>query len=145
MKKHALIFPILTALALTGLAGCNNESNNEAATTAPQTTTTETATLEPEESTDAFPQDITTEIKTVSGEQAIHVIKAAWTQAGRIEVKTDIVDPKTDSSAEGAKAIAICQAVKDNFEVEMVTILENDGTTFALAGHPVVGEHCTEY
>ena len=72
------------------------------------------------------------------------VSEAIETEPGRIEVSTTIVDPRgADGSAAARRALAICRAaqqllVRGGVTSPHVSVLERDGSTFVLYGHPMV-------
>lgn len=72
------------------------------------------------------------------------VVSATETEPGRYEIQTSIVDPRgAAGSAEAVDAIAICEAVV-KLGATYVSVLEEDGTTFVVYGHPRYGDVCTE-
>ncbi|MCM3533514.1 hypothetical protein M3693_04650 [Cellulosimicrobium funkei] len=122
----------ILALSLT-LSACSGDAPDEA-TAAPAT---ETST----EAEASAPVDRTADAQAVAGDV---VTKATETEPGRIEVETTIADPRSDAgSAEAQSAIAVCEAVK-GLGAEHVSVLEADGSTFVVAGHPSYGEACAE-
>ncbi|MEV8029053.1 hypothetical protein [Cellulosimicrobium funkei] len=122
----------ILALSLT-LSACSGDAPDEA-TAAPAT---ETST----EAEASAPVDRTADAQAVAGDV---VTKAIETEPGRIEVETTIADPRSDAgSAEAQSAIAVCEAVK-GLGAEHVSVLEADGSTFVVAGHPSYGEACAE-
>lgn len=73
------------------------------------------------------------------------VLAVTETEPGRLEVETDIVDPRGDpGSPEAETAILICEAAVAFAEVTNVSIFESDGTTFVVYGHPLYSNGCTE-
>lgn len=85
--------------------------------------------------------DVTADVQdAVGGDLAPLVSAAEETEEGRIEVGTSITDPRTDDSDEASDALAICEAVAAMPGITYVSVLEADGTTFALFGHPSVPE-----
>lgn len=71
-------------------------------------------------------------------------MRATETEPGRIEVETSITDPRGgEGSTEAAAAIAICEAAV-SLGATYASVLEADGTTFVLYGHPSYGQTCTE-
>lgn len=122
----------ILALSLT-LSACSGDAPDEA-TAAPAT---ETST----EAEASAPVDRTADAQAVAGDV---VTKATETEPGRIEVETTIADPRSDAgSAEAQSAIAVCEAVR-GLGAEHVSVLESDGSTFVVAGHPSYGEACAE-
>lgn len=134
MRKSAFIALPLAALALT-LSACSGE---DAAT--PDTTAAAVQ-----------PLDRTTEVTSgLPKNLAQAVTKVTETEPGRLEVATTLVDPRgEDGSPEAAEAIKLCEAAMDVLQAEAiakpyVSVLEKDGTTWVLAGHPTYGPDCTE-
>jgi starvation-inducible outer membrane lipoprotein len=80
----------------------------------------------------------TSEISTAA--QALvggSVTAATETEHGRVQLDTTIVDPRGENgSPEALEALALC--------VTHVSVMEEDGTSFVLAGHPSYGEGCVE-
>lgn len=74
-----------------------------------------------------------------------HVTGVESPEAGRVEVSTDLTDPRTENSTEADQAKAICEAAADVEGVDYVNVTESDGTSWVLFGHPryPAGE-CTE-
>ncbi|WP_194521987.1 hypothetical protein [Cellulosimicrobium sp. JZ28] len=132
MRRTLAAAGAILALSLT-LSACSGDAPDEA-TAAPAT---ETST----EAEASAPVDRTADVQAVAGDV---VTKATETEPGRIEVETTIADPRSDAgSAEAQSAIVVCEAVK-GLGAEHVSILEADGSTFVVAGHPSYGEACTE-
>ncbi|UTX35273.1 hypothetical protein NNL26_03250 [Micrococcus luteus] len=74
-----------------------------------------------------------------------HVTGVESPEDGRVEVSTDLTDPRTDNSAEAGQAVAICEAAAEVQGVEYVNVTEADGTSWVLFGHPKYPEgECTE-
>lgn len=77
------------------------------------------------------------------------VVEAVMPEPGRLEIATSLVDPRGDSgSAPALVAVEICQAgtgwlAGQGVEAPYVSVLEEDGTVFALGGHPAYPE-CAE-
>jgi hypothetical protein len=67
-------------------------------------------------------------------------------EPGRIRIETSVVDPRgADGSEEAKSAIAICESAITLFGPSYVSVLEDDGTSFVLFGHPSVPKGaCTE-
>lgn len=74
-----------------------------------------------------------------------HVTGVESPENGRVEVSTDLTDPRTENSTEADQAKAICEAAADVEGVDYVNVTESDGTSWVLFGHPryPAGE-CTE-
>ncbi|CAN5334501.1 hypothetical protein BH09ACT6_BH09ACT6_04510 [soil metagenome] len=86
--------------------------------------------------------DRTAEVQAVAG---THVITAIEVEPGRLNIATDIVDPRGPKGSPAAvEAIAICNAVIQLPDVVHVSVFESDGTTFVLYNHPMVGNVCAE-
>jgi hypothetical protein len=88
----------------------------------------------------------TSEISTAA--QALvggSVTAATETEHGRVQLDTTIVDPRGENgSPEALEALALCERVKAIPGVTHVSVMEEDGTSFVLAGHPSYGEGCVE-
>lgn len=81
--------------------------------------------------------DATADVEAAVGETlAPLVFGATRTTEGRVEVATSLIDPRSDGSQEGLDAVAICDALAGLEGVTYVSVLESDGTTFAVFGHP---------
>lgn len=92
-----------------------------------------TASTEPTDT----PADATSTVQTAVGDTLAPLVLAATrTPAGRIEVTTSLIDPRSDGSQEGLDAVAICETLAALEGVTYVNVLEVDGTTFAVFGHP---------
>lgn len=134
MRRTLAAAGAILALSLT-LSACSGDAPDEA-TAAPATETSTEAETEA-----SAPVDRTADVQAVAGDV---VTKAIETEPGRIEVETTIADPRSDAgSAEAQSAIAVCEAVK-GLGAEHVSVLEADGSTFVVAGHPSYGEECAE-
>lgn len=131
--KHSLI--LIPALALL-LAGCSSS-----ATTEPSETPETVKASAPEES-----NDVTADVKKAAGSAGDAIIKAEETEEGRISVETTLVDPRgDDGSTEAKQAIEICEAAKDLDGITYVSVLEKDGTSWVLFGHPAMPKgECSE-
>lgn len=91
--------------------------------------------------------DRTADLAETLAETATYVEKATETEPGRLVVETNIVDPGgDDNSSEAATAVVICNAaVSLGGGIDHVSVMEADGTSFVLFGHPSVPEGtCTE-
>lgn len=137
---------LIAATVLT-LAGCTYgpgsmpEASSAASASATPTAASTPTTMQSSSPPAAAPIDRTTELRELAGEA---VSAAEEVEPGRIEVTTTIVDPRGDAgSAEAAAAIAICEAAV-GLGATYVSVLEADGTTFVLYGHPTYGPTCTE-
>lgn len=74
-----------------------------------------------------------------------HVTGVESPEDGRVEVSTDLTDPRTEDSAEAGQALAICEAAAEVDGVDYVNVIESDGTSWVLYGHPAHPEgECTE-
>lgn len=70
-----------------------------------------------------------------------HIKSVTEIEPGRIRIYTSVVDPQTASGSEAAvTAIAICESAVALFGPSYVSVLEDDGTSFVLYGHPSVPE-----
>ena len=137
----------LVAATVLALAGCTSDPvstpdvSASATTTVTSTPTADSAPTVVTSAPAAAAIDRTVELRALAGEA---VVMAEEVEPGRIEVTTSIVDPRGDSgSAEAVAAIAICEATV-GLGANYVSVLEADGTTFVLYGHPSYGATCTE-
>jgi hypothetical protein len=75
-----------------------------------------------------------------------HIKSVTETEPGKIRIDTSVVDPQAASGSEAAvTAIAICESAVALFGPSYVSVLEDDGTSFVLYGHPSVPKGaCTE-
>ncbi|MDA3806221.1 hypothetical protein PED38_15585 [Clavibacter sp. CT19] len=128
MTRTALALPVLALLLGAGLSGCSTEA--APAASAPAT------------SAPAADSEIATAAQALVGGS---VTAATETEPGRIQLDTTIVDPRgDDGSPEALQALGLCEQAKGIPGVTHVSIMEADGTSFVLAGHPSYGENCTE-
>jgi len=151
------------AAFLIGLSLAACSGGDEAAPVEEEATTveepTETAEEEPtpEEPTETAEEETTAEEPTETIDRTAELLEAGgeqvWvdsitsateTEPGRIEIQTTIVDPRTDASEEAASAVAACEAAVETLGAAHVSVLEEDGTSFVLYGHPQYGEECVE-
>lgn len=126
---------IATSLAL---AGCSSGPAEIAPTaSAPAAESMAPAASEPASAS----VDRTEELRQLAGDE---VVRAEEVEPGRITVETSITDPRTgEGSTEAVAAIAICEAAV-SLGATYVSVLEADGTSFVLYGHPSYGPTCTE-
>lgn len=132
VKRSLALLPVLALL----LAGCASGTESEP-----------TASPSPSETVaEVEAKDMTAEVKKAAADAGEVIVKAEETEPGRISVETSLVDPKgTDGSAEAQTAIQICEATAALDGVTYVSVLEKDGTSFVLFGHPAVAEgECAE-
>lgn len=122
MNRIAVASVVLTALLLTGC------------TTAPI----------PDEG--FVPIDRTAELADALADTATYLEQATETEPGRLDIQTNIVDPRgDDNSTEASTAVVICNAAVSLGDIDYVSVMEADGTSFVLFGHPSVPEAtCTE-
>lgn len=142
MKTLRGVALVAAVVLLSGCAGAEPQSAETVtvtvtATPEPAPTVTVTATPTPEAL--PAPDDIDVAVREASGA----VTSAVEVEPGRWTIETSIVDPRVDGSAEAAEAIEICEAAVDA-GAEYVSVMESDGTTFVLYGHPSYGNTCTE-
>ncbi|WP_426735542.1 hypothetical protein [Glutamicibacter sp. 2E12] len=82
---------------------------------------------------------MTADVRDTAGTAGDAITKAEETEPGRISVETSLVDPRAaDGSAEAKQAIEICEAAAGLDGVTYVSVLEKDGTSWVLFGHPSV-------
>jgi len=106
--------------------------------------TQEPTTVESSAPTEA--KDVTSDVQKAAGNAGDAIVKAEETEPGRISVETTLVDPRgEDGSDEAKQAIGICEAAAGLDGVTYVSVLEKDGTSWVLYGHPSVPEgECSE-
>lgn len=128
------------ALAISALAGCGSQSTSDtAATAADKAPSTAQAPA-------AKGSDLTAQLRAANRGAAWlgAVTEAIETEPGRLEVRTTIVDPRGDDGSPAARqALAVCEAAVDllarrGADEPRVAVMEDDGTTFVLFGHPLV-------
>jgi hypothetical protein len=96
--------------------------------------------------------DVTADLKTsAQGASWADLIQSATkTEEDRVEVSTSITDPRGDAGSPGAQqAIQVCEGAvawlaASSIATPKVSVLEADGSTFVVAGHPTYGPGCTE-
>lgn len=138
---HTKTMATLGAVLVIGaLAGCGSE------------TTTDTTATAVEQAPRADPApvpnrgDLTADLRSANRSAGwLETITAVVeTEPGRVEVRTTIVDPRGDDGSPAARqAIAVCEAAVDllterGAKKPYVSVMEEDGTTFVLFGHPMV-------
>ena len=119
----------LAPLLLIGLllAGCSSPAEQPEAPSAPPSNTS---------SQEAAAVDRTADVQKVAGK---HVTGAEESEPGRIMVETDLADPGGEGgSPEAKQAISICEAVSQMDGVSYVSVMEEDGTSWVLFGHPAL-------
>lgn len=129
----------LALIAVAGmlLTGCASAAEPEVAPTV--------APVPSEDVAKDSPNDVTAELKKLAGTNADAITLAEETEPGRISVETTLVDPRTDGSAEAKEATAICEAASELDGVTYVSVLEEDGTSWVLYGHPAIPKgECAE-
>jgi hypothetical protein len=92
------------------------------------------------------PIDRTADLAEALAETATSVEQATEIEPGRLDIQTNLVDPGgDDNSAEASTAVMICNAAVSLGYIDYVSVMEADGTSFVLFGHPSVPEGtCTE-
>lgn len=139
-RVPAVILSLALALAAAACGG-DEATESEAA----PTTTTSTAPA-------AADTDVTEEVRaSASGAPWVEqVTTATLTEPGRITVETTIVDPRGEAGSPAAQqAVQVCEGVvaylQGTGETEpYVSVMENDGSTYVLYGHPSYPGGCTE-
>lgn len=123
MKKT--FAPLLLATLL--VAGCSSTAEQPSA---PSSSVASTPT------TEAAAVDRTADVQKVAGE---HVTAAEEPEPGRILVETDLKDPRSSGGTpEAEQAMAICKSVAKMNGVKYVSVMEMDGTSWVLFGHPAL-------
>lgn len=152
--------PFALALALTGCGGDSQTTTEEPDNAASDSATTDATSDAPSTSAQPTTADPSAAPDAGAGNDQTKALRslangAAWadsltaatiTEPGRLEVATTLVDPRgDDGSPEAQEAIAICEAAVSLLEDQdvsdpYVSVLEDDGTTWILYGHPMVPE-----
>lgn len=137
----------VAAACLLVLVGCAGpaEPAQEPTTTAPATS--EEAAPTPTPAPTATPvislppvDDRVAALRTVTP----GVTAVEETEPGRWEIKTNITDPRSEpGSPEALSAIAACEKAVE-LGASKVSVMEADGSTFVVFGHPSFGDACTE-
>lgn len=126
--RGARLAPGAALLAAVALAGCSGPTEAATAVESPSAVKTAAA---------AKGTDLTAQVQEAVGEDLVPLVTAATqTEPGRVEVATSITDPRTDDSTEAGQALDICTAASGMADVAHVSVLEADGTTFVVFGHP---------
>jgi type IV pilus biogenesis protein CpaD/CtpE len=151
MKRFAL--PLLALLLLAGCASSEPTTAAPTATSIPEATATPTPIATPSptptaEQADAAPApaDVTSQVRDASPSLESYVKTATSPEAGRITVETSLIDPRGEAgSPEAVLALQLCSDVVANMSgVSYVSIMEDDGSSWVLYGHPSYGNTCTE-
>lgn len=131
--RTKMLAPVLSCAAATLLASCVAEPT--------VTNPTPSVSLSTEETDDAVTvEDVTAQVQAAAGD----VVTLAEADGDRVTVQTSIVDPRgDDGSQEAQAALEVCENALE-LGYAHVSVMEADGTTFVLAGHPAYGEDCTE-
>lgn len=132
LKRSLALLPVLAVL----LAGCSSSTEPEP-TKVPATA---------ESVAPAEAKDMTADVRDAAGTAGDAITKAEETEPGRISVETSLVDPRGEDGSTAAKqAIEICEAAAGLDGVTYVSVLEEDGTSWVLFGHPSVPKgECSE-
>lgn len=133
---------VAAAVALL-LCGCTASAPQKASTATTPAPTTVSQVAAPPKSipSGAYSQDKTADFKTAKKNAPwLGKIKSVTEiEPGRIRVETSVVHPRgADGSEEAKTAIDICESIVTLFGPSYVSVLEDDGTNFALFGHPSV-------
>ncbi len=96
--------------------------------------------------------DRTEDLRSAANGQAWadNITTATESEPGRLEVATDLVDPRGgNGSPEAQTAIQICETTvsllkDDGAQEPYVAVMEKDGTHWVLYGHPAYPDGCTE-
>ncbi|UKA77333.1 hypothetical protein [Arthrobacter sp. FW306-07-I] len=144
---NGISFPVsglVGAAVVTLLCGCSASDPQKAsnAATPAQTVASQAAAPPgPIASVNNGGRDKTADFKTAKKNAPwLGKIKSVTeTEPGKIRIETSLVDPRgADGSEEAKSAITICESVVSLFGPSYISVLENDGTTFVLFGHPTV-------
>jgi len=134
---------LIGAAVVTLLCGCSTSDPQKAsgAASPAQTVASQAATPPDFLPSVSSGRDKTADFKTAKKNAPwLGKIKSVTeTEPGRMRIETSLLDPRgADGSEEAKNAIAICEAVVSLFGPNYVSVLENDGTSFILFGHPSV-------
>jgi uncharacterized protein YceK len=129
LTRTALTLPALALMLALSLSGCSTGATTDGPS--PEASSAPAATSE-----------ISTAAQALVGGS---VTAATETEPGRLQLDTTIVDPRGEAgSPEALEALDLCEQAKAIPGVTHVSVMEADGTSFILAGHPSYGENCTE-
>lgn len=138
----------VAAACLLALVGCAAPADPASAPTIAASAMSEEATPSPTPTPTATPpvislppvDDRVAALRTV----APGVTAVEETEPGRWEIKTNLTDPRSGpSSPEAQSAIAACEKAVE-LGASKVSVMEADGSTFVVFGHPSFGDVCTE-
>lgn len=135
MKRNAgAVAAGVLALALW-VSGCGNDT---------ATVPTQAPAAQP--TVNSADTDRTAAVKAALPANLAAVVKTATqTEPGRLQIGTSLMDPRgADGSPDAKKATAICEAAVAQFGDAHVSVMEDDGTSWILYGHPSYGNTCTE-
>lgn len=138
MKKPVTL-AIVGLLALT-LTACGSSDKQESASAKVSAASEQSTTV-------SETVDVTDTVKgNLDTATADLITTATETEPGRVEIQTSIVDPRSSGSEAATQALEICKAGLASLSTDKpyVSVLEEDGTTFVLAGHPSYGPDCAE-
>jgi hypothetical protein len=154
MKRSAI--PLLALLMLVGCSA-DPEVISDKTTVTATVTAAPTASASPSTAATQMPAappvapaptatDVTPQVRAASPDLESYVKAATSTEAGRVTVETFLVDPRGDAgSDEALLALQLCNDIVANFAgTTNVSIMEDDGSTWVLYGHPSYGDTCTE-
>ena len=145
MKRFAL--PLVAALVLAGCSAPQpvDDVDPQAGTSASSPSAKPTASTPTPAPVTSTGLDVTAEVKAVSPSVESYVVSGTVTEPGRITVGTTLVDPRGENgSPEALLAIQLCDDVVSLGGISNVSIMENDGSSWVLYGHPSYGNVCTE-
>ncbi len=143
VMRRSVIATIAAAAALT--AGCSS-STAENVQAAPAASDALAA-------AQADDVDVTADLTAAGAGQpwAALITAATRTEPGRVEVETTIIDPRggTTGSPEAQQARAVCEGALAWLQTRgaaepKVSVMESNGTSFVLYGHPSYPGGCTE-
>lgn len=132
----ALALLAVAGLSLTACSGGDDETPTRSAT----------ANTTPSASAEAAPsEDLVPLVEEELGADAEWTTAIEESEPGRIMISTDLIDNREDNSADGMRAVTLCNGAARVDGVEYVSVAEADGTTWVLYGHPSVPEgECAE-
>lgn len=147
MRTRLVLVSAAVALAA---AGCSSDDGDGTQGSGTPTPPLASSALEDAQADDV---DVTQDLlAAVDGQPWSEVVtKATQTEPGRVEVLTTIVDPRggTSGTPEAQQAIQICNGTvawlqSQGVSEPKVSVMESDGTSYVLYGHPSYPGGCTE-
>lgn len=126
-RTRNIIIAATAALILTGCTpAVDDEGPAHSPTTPPSTSATSTR----------APEDVEAEFRAQFVDEAANVTDVQVPEPNRIIIQTDLEDPGRNTAPETLHARSLCEAAARVEGIEHVSVLEDDGTTWILYGHP---------